>query len=255
MRNTIIENFPKEPGLSKDIIGYLKNVEDNYKNDAYHSLSIEGYRVSSELIERVRTGNWNPDTYSKDAEYKNALAARGYWQAFQLVKKRITRILNGENPGSILDQDHGSWYRELFGPSVIAGILKASYLAGYRNNHVYISQSRYIPPDPASVRDAMPALFELLESETHPAVRTILGHFIFVYIHPYPDGNGRLARFIMNAMLASGGYPWTIIHVEKRDLYMKALEKASIDYDIKDFSMFIAGQVNEELQKQKHAKT
>jgi len=97
-------------------------------------LSIEGYRVSSELIERVRTGNWNPDTDSKDAEHKNAFAARGYWQAFQLVTKSITRILNNDNPGSVLDQDHGSWYRELFGPGVAAGILKASDLAGYRNN-------------------------------------------------------------------------------------------------------------------------
>ena len=255
MRDVVIENFPKEPGLSKDISGYMKNVEDIYKNDAYHSLSIEGYQVSSELIEKVKTGNWNPDTDTKDVQHKNALAARGYWQAFQIVTKSITKILNGENPGSILNQDHGSLYRELFGPSVAAGILKASDLAGYRNNQVFISQSRHVPPDPASVRDAMPALFELLESEVDSAVRSVLGHFIFVYIHPYPDGNGRLARFIMNTMLASGGFPWTIIPFEKRDPYMQALEKASIDQDIKDFTLFIAGLVNEGLKKQKQDKS
>ncbi len=255
MRGIVIENFPKEPGLSKDISGYLKNVDDNYKYDAYHSLSIEGYRVSSELIEKVKTGNWNPDTDANDLQHKNALAARGYWQAFQIVTKSLTKVLNGENPGSVLDQDHGSWYRELFRPGVAAGILKASDLAGYRNNQVFISQSRYIPPDPASVRDAMPALFELLESESESAVRSVLGHFIFVYIHPYPDGNGRLARFIMNAMLASGGFPWTTIPLEKRDTYLQALEKASIDQDIKDFALFIAGLVNEGLKKQKQDKT
>jgi len=37
----------------------------------------------------------------------------------------------------------------------------------------------------------------------------VLGHFIFVYIHPYMDGNGRVGRFLMNAMMASGGYLWT----------------------------------------------
>jgi class 3 adenylate cyclase/tetratricopeptide (TPR) repeat protein len=42
------------------------------------------------------------------------------------------------------------------------------------------------------------------------------------------DGNGRIGRFIMNAMLASGGYPWTIIPVEKRNNYMAALEKATL---------------------------
>ena len=40
--------------------------------------------------------------------------------------------------------------------------------------------------------------------------------WLFGYIHPYPDGNGRMARFLMNAMLASGGYPWTVIRVEDR---------------------------------------
>ena len=56
-----------------------------------------------------------------------------------------------------------------------------------------------------------------LEAETEPSVRVVLGHFIFVYIHPYLDGNGRMGRFFMNVMLASGGYPWTIIPVERRE--------------------------------------
>ena len=51
------------------------------------------------------------------------------------------------------------------------------------------------------------ALFELLENEIEPSVRAVLGHWLFGYIHPYPDGNGRIARFLMNVMLASGGYP------------------------------------------------
>lgn len=254
MREIVIEHFPKAPGLSKDISGYLKAVQDVYKTDAYHSLSIEGYRVSSELIEKVRSGNWNPDTYDKDKEHKDALAARGYWQAFQKVTQSITQILNDKNPGSVLNQDHGTWYRELFGPSVTAGILKPSDLAGYRSNPVYISQSRHVPPDPVSVRDAMPVLFELLESETESSVRCVLGHFIFVFIHPYPDGNGRIARFIMNAMLASGGYPWTVITVEKRELYMKALEKASVEQNIKDFAVFISGLVTEGLEVKKTKK-
>jgi Fic family protein len=62
----------------------------------------------------------------------------------------------------------------------------------------------------------MNALFDLLEGESEPSVRAVLGHWMFGYIHPYPDGNGRIARFLMNAMLASGGYPWTVIRVEDR---------------------------------------
>ncbi|WP_231973637.1 Fic family protein [Variovorax sp. HW608] len=63
----------------------------------------------------------------------------------------------------------------------------------------------------------MPVLFELLRDERSAAVRAVLGHFAFVFIHPYVDGNGRLGRFIMNAMLASGGFPWTLLRLEDRD--------------------------------------
>ena len=63
---------------------------------------------------------------------------------------------------------------------------------------------------------------------------------LFGYIHPYPDGNGRIARFLMNIMLASGGYAWTVIRVEDRKEYLGALDSASIDMDIKPFSAFVA---------------
>jgi Fic family protein len=74
-------------------------------------------------------------------------------------------------------------------------------------------------------------------------VRAVLGHWLFGYIHPYPDGNGRMARFVMNAMLASGGYPWTVIRVEDRDAYLAALDRASINADIALFTNFLADRV------------
>ena len=68
----------------------------------------------------------------------------------------------------------------------------------------------------------------------------MLGHFVFVYIHPYIDGNGRLGRFLMNLMMASGGYPWTVIPVEKRGEYMASLESASVKEDIVPFATLLA---------------
>lgn len=75
-----------------------------------------------------------------------------------------------------------------------------------------------------------------------------MGHFIFVYIHPYIDGNGRIGRFLMNLMLASGGYPWTVIPVEERKIYMESLEKASVDQNIEAFAKYIAYLVTEGLK-------
>jgi hypothetical protein len=240
MRETVIEVFPSPPGLIKNPAAYLKQIEEVYVTDAYHSLSIEGYRVSPELIDRVRQGSWNPDLYDADKQLRDALAARGYWQAFQAVQQSIEKILKSELAGAVADHDHGKWYRELFAPSVEAGICKPSDLAGYRNGSVYIRRSKHVPLSHEAVRDAMPAFFELLRNEPHAAVRAVLGHFIFVYIHPYMDGNGRMARFLMNAMLASGGYRWTVIPVEKRDEYMSTLEAASVEGEIAPFAHFLA---------------
>ena len=41
-------------------------------------------------------------------------------------------------------------------------------------------------------------------------------------------------------VLSTGGYSWTIIPIERRDAYMQALEKASIEGDIADFTKLIA---------------
>ncbi len=193
----------------------------------------------------MRSGSWAPDTNEQDREKRNAMAARGYWQAFQLVQKSIGKVLVGENPGAVADDDHRAWYREMFAPSVTVGLLKASDLAGYRNGPVFIRKSMHVPPNKDAVRDLMPAFFDLLRAEEHPAVRVVLGHFIFVYIHPYIDGNGRMGRFVMNVMMAAGGYPWTVIPLNERAAYMTALERASVGEDIKPFAEFVGALVTQ----------
>ena len=140
------------------------------------------------------------------------------------------------------------WYRELFQPSVTAGLIPASALAGYRNGPVFLRGSRHVPPRWEAVRDAMPAFFELHEEEAEPSVRAVLGHWLFGYIHPWADGNGRMARFVMNVLLASGGYPWTVIRVDDRDAYLASLESASIKQDMEPFAHFLAERVASALE-------
>ena len=248
MRETIGEIFPAAPGIPANSNAYMKRVEKVYVADAYHSLSIEGYRVNAELIERVRSGTWNPDGNENDEQARNALAARGYYDAFLSVKQSVQEILNGEDPAATVEKEHGDWYRALWGPVVEAGITTAADLAGYRTGPVYIRRSMHTPPPREAVRDLMPLLFELLGDERDAAVRVVLGHFVFVYIHPYFDGNGRIGRFLMNTMLASGGYPWTVIPVERRKDYMAALESASVEQDIKPLANFLGELVRDNME-------
>jgi hypothetical protein len=248
MREKVIAVFPVAPGLPKDIKGYMKKVDDVFITDAYHSLSIEKYIVTPDLIEKVRKGTWNAKGNEEDRKQRDAMAAKGYWDAFQAVEQSISHILKGGDAGKIADNDHGVWYRELFGPSVAAGLLKPADLAGYRNHQVYIGGSLHTPLNKEALRDAMPVLFDLLTEEKEASIRATLGHFIFVFIHPYMDGNGRMGRFLMNAMLASGGYPWTVIPVEQREAYMHSLEQASVHQNIEPFAAFLAFLVKKAME-------
>lgn len=248
MRKVIIASFPPAPGIPYDKKAYLKTIEDIYITDAYHSLSIERYRVTPDLIAKVSSGEWNTKENEEDLNQRDAMAARGYYLTFQSVKETIKAILDGKNAGTEVDKDHSKWYRDMFSPSVTAGILKPSDLAGYRNHQVYIGNSKHMPLSVEAMRDTMPILFELLEQEPEASVRVVLGHFIFVFIHPYMDGNGRMGRFLMNAMLASGGYPWTVIPVEGRKIYMETLEKASVENNIEPFSRFLGDLVEKGLR-------
>jgi hypothetical protein len=219
MREAVIASFPAAPGLPKDRQQYLHFVDDIYQSDAYHSLSIEGYTVSPGLIERVQRGGWDPDRHDGDRQNRDALAARGYWQAFEKVKESVAQVIAGGDAGAIARRAHRDWYREMFQPCVAAGLLTPGALAGYRNDAVYLRTSRYVPPRWEAVRDA------------------------------YPDGNGRMARFLMNVMLASDGYPWTVIRVRDRAAYLAALDRASIDMDITPFATFVAQRVQWSVEK------
>lgn len=248
MRTDVMAVFPPAPGLPGNPDAYMAAVKDAYVRDAYNSLSIEGYRVTNALIERVASGNWRPELNPADWQSRDAMAARGYYQARNEVENAIRRILAGENAGRVVSREHRGWFRELFAPSVDAKILTPQDLAGYRGHQVFIRNAAHVPPPVEAVRDMMPAMFDLLEAEPDASVRAVLGHFVFVFIHPYMDGNGRMGRFLMNAMLASGGYPWTVIEVAHRPEYMEALNQASSNGNIVPFAQFVASSMRHEAE-------
>ena len=241
-RGPVLAVFPPAPGLARDPGSFLAGVDEISREDAYHSLSIEGYRVTPELIDRARSGEWDPE--GADRRHRDALAAFGYWRAFRRVRDGVARVLGGRPASDLVRSEHQEWHRELFAPSVTAGIAPARALAGYRTQPVYIRGSRHVPPRAEAVADAMGALFDLLEHEPEPSVRAVLGHWALGYIHPWPDGNGRMARFLMNLMLCSGGYQWTVIRVEYRAEYMAALDEASSGQRIEPFARFLAERVS-----------
>lgn len=238
MRPTVLARFDGAPKTdTANLPKFLADIEARYVADAYHSLSIEGYQVTDELIEKVRTGSWDPELSANDRELRNAMAAKGYSELHKHVVALIEKTLStGANPGEVLRKDFSRWYLALFSPSVTAGITSAAALAGYRNTPVYIRNALHVPPAPEWVRECMPVLMEMLQDEPDGSVRAVLGHFVFVYIHPYLDGNGRIARFLMNFLLCTAGFRWTIVTMQVRTAYMAALAQASTHGNMADFA-------------------
>ncbi len=244
MRGLVIERLPAPSPLPTDIGAALNDVDASYVSDAYRSLSIEGYRVKPELIARERSGQWDPDGTDKGT--RDAMAAKGHFEAHTQVREFIASVLKSRKPLYDVRKALSSWYRALFSPSVQAGLLKPSDLAGWRNDQVFIRGAVHVALSKEAVRDCMPVLFELISAEPHRGVRAVLGHFFFVYIHPYMDGNGRPGRLLMNSMLATCGYVWTVVPVQHREPYMQVLDSASAGRDITGFAEFIGKLIREQ---------
>jgi Fic family protein len=63
------------------------------------------------------------------------------------------------------------------------------------------------------------------------------------------DGNGRIGRFLMNTQLASGGYPWTIVHLNNRSQYITTLENTHLNFDMTAFTCFIKAEMEAGVEK------
>jgi len=96
-----------------------------------------------------------------------------------------------------------------------------------------------------------PTAHELTEADLEATILTFLdaglvNEALGLMMSTYGE---RIARFLMNAMLAAGGYPWTIIRVEDRNAYLAGLEAASVDMNVRPFAAFLAERVRWSIKK------
>jgi Fic family protein len=102
----------------------------------------------------------------------------------------------------------------------------------YRKDQVFISGSRYPLPGPDRVPQMMKDLVQRighLRKNEHPVTAAAKAHLQFVFIHPFIDGNGRVARLIMNLILIQSGYNIALISPVLRAEYISSIEAARED--------------------------
>ena len=113
----------------------------------------------------------------------------------------------------------------------------------YRKENVVISGAKHIPPKYYEITDLMQELIEEYYNNWegfHPVVRATLLHGEFVKIHPFVDGNGRIARLLLNFELMRYGYPPIIIKNEDRAKYYDVLDIAHTTMNYKPFIKLIS---------------
>ncbi|MEO8084188.1 MAG: Fic family protein [Ardenticatenales bacterium] len=160
------------------------------------STSMEGVPVTVDEVRRILAGD-RPSTVSE----ADAALVAGYRDAMAFVLRRA------EATGF-------EWQSELF-IAIHDRAMGGDFAAGagdYRSRQVFIGSVErglvYVPPPPEDVARLVDELAVWLRaSEAVPApVRAALAHVRLAGIHPFPDGNGRVARIVASLVMVRGGY-------------------------------------------------
>jgi Fic family protein len=120
------------------------------------------------------------------------------------------------------------WHQILFKDSDpdIAGVI--------RKGQVKIAGSDHIPPAPEVLGLHLDEFFQWYQEakdRLHPVELAALVLYKYVWIHPHWDGNGRMARMLMNFVLYSQRYPMYNLQQKDRTSYYRALKRADITGD------------------------
>ena len=100
----------------------------------------------------------------------------------------------------------------------------------------------YTPPEQvnAEMSDLLDWYRAHEDDDEHPIIVAATFHYRFVRIHPFDDGNGRMARLLMNMILIRHGYTLAIIENENRNRYIKEIEDVAKTETFSRFIEFIA---------------
>lgn len=207
-----VEQFRQEGPLDPVAIAKLR---EHFKaSHIYHSAGIEGNRLT--LQETFLVLQEGLDISGKPL--KDSLEVKSLGQAYECLKELADR----SQP--VRESDIRSIHSLLLShdPELSPG--------QYRNIGVIISGSQFRPPEPMDVPARMEELIKWIAENLikDPIITSAIAHHELASIHPFKDGNGRVARLLMNLILLKHGYPICNIRREDRPQYYDSLSFADV---------------------------
>ncbi len=162
------------------------------------------------------------------------LEVSGNGKAFDLLEDMAKNPIPITHAGVLTLHDLVTW-----------GILKDHGI--YRTTNVMITGAVKNPPDFSEVPILMGGMLDKVKKmKNHDVIIAAYLHHRFVEIHPFSDGNGRVARLLTNLYLMKKGYPPIVLNKEDRMRYYDFLRKADMG-NLKPFTSMIAKAVIESL--------
>lgn len=214
----------------------------------YNSNAIEGNILTyGETAFFLREG-----LTSEGKPFKDYLEAKNHSEAIELLHDIVRRKRNISE--GLIKEMHALLMKDIgftYAKGADSRLIKKPLSAGQykiRPNHVLtLSGKIHHYTSPLHVKDEMERLVKWFyeSDDLHPVEKAAMFHYRFVVIHPFDDGNGRLARIFMNLILMQTGYPICIIKKEHRRQYFNAIEKADSKKNKTVFTRFIADELYE----------
>jgi len=223
-------NARRDEGLSKDLLDRLK--KQLLISQVYHSNAIEGNKLSLRETELILNGMVINERPLKDEIEARSLA---------IATDYLYKLIDGREPltkRTVLEL-HGLIMKDI--PGINGG--------EFRKEEVKIKGSDHIPPHFNDVDSYIDELFQWMNRNAHKYNPLIMGaiiHHWMTWIHPFSDGNGRVARMFLNFYLLQKGYPEVIIKISDRDNYYNSLIKGD-NKDICPLSELLADNIRESI--------
>jgi len=196
----------------------------------YHSNAIEGNTLTQKETKLILEKGLTIGGKS----LREHLEATNNAKAFALMEQCA---------GQIVEIDHGTI--QLIHEVVTKGIIDSS--GQYRRKNVRISGAIQTPPDWSKIIALTDQLIADVKNSTmHPIETAAFLHHRLVEIHPFVDGNGRVARLLTNLYLIRNHYPVIILKKEGRKMYYSSL-KAADSGNLSPFANILAKAVDESL--------
>ena len=180
--------------------GRLKAQLENLTDDVVYSSEIEGVRLN---FDQVRS------SIARHLGIENIKYTSPTHYVESVVKVMLDAMQTYDKPLS--KEKLCAWQASFFPHGYSEGV--EIKIGKYRSNEEHIvsggfgrERIHYIAPSPGRVEEEMQRFLDWFDGDTSESMilRSAIAHFWFVCIHPFEDGNGRLARLLSDIMLARG---------------------------------------------------